>query len=131
MILCDLVSELDTKVLVRKAALQSIADLVASEEFVVDAVIRCLEDEDALVRELAVQCLAKVAPKGDARVILALAARRGDTSFRVRVQVLQVWPAVADKGDPRAVHAIATFLEHDELDVRCEVRCSVSLVSVH
>ena len=101
MILCDLVSEHDTDVLVLKATLQCIADLVARENFAVDvdAVTRCLDVEDAMVRD--VQCLAQVAPKGDDRVILPLAARRGDPSFLVSVWVMQVWPAVAEQGDPR------------------------------
>ena len=60
------------------------------KNFAVDAVTRYLVIEDAKVREVAVQCLAKVAPKGDDRVIRALAARKGDTSFPVRVRVMQV-----------------------------------------
>jgi len=119
-VLEELIKELDKDVRVRKPALQSIADMVAREEFVVDAVMRCLEDEDDTVREVAVQTLAKMDRKGDDNVIHALTARRGDPSFRVRVKVLQVWPSVAEKGDPRAVHAMATLLEHDDPDVRRE-----------
>jgi len=128
-VLEELIKELDKDVRVRKPALQSIADMVAREEFVVDAVMRCLEDEDDTVREVAVQTLAKMDRKGDDNVIHALTARRGDPSFRVRVKVLQVWPSVAEKGDPRAVHAMATLLEHDDPDVRREVATAMQVMA--
>ena len=92
---------------------------VAKEEFAIDAVTRCFDVEDAMVREVASQCLAEVAPKGDDRVVLALAAPMGDTSFLVRVWVMQVLPAVAGKGDSRAVPAIPNLLEHAEPGPGC------------
>ena len=100
-----------------KRQLRIFCDLVAKEEFAVDAETWCLDVEDAMVREVAVQCLAKVAPKSDDCLILALAARKKDSSFPVRAGVGQVWPAVAEKGDPLAVPTKTNVLEHEELDV--------------
>ena len=77
--LCDLVSEFDTGLLVRKAALQCAADMVAREVSAFDAVTKRLDVENAMVREVAVQRLAKFSP-----ILLKLAARSRDTCFPVR-----------------------------------------------
>ena len=100
-----------------KRQLRIFCDLVAKEEFAVDVETWCLDVEDAMVREVAVQCLAKVAPKSDDCLILALAVRKKDSSFPVRAGVGQVWPAVAEKGGPLAVPTKTNVLEHEELDV--------------
>merc|ERR1712060_802188 len=83
----------------------------------------------AEVRKLGVELTAKIALKGNDRVITAVCTSFADESPTVRSQVVPSVLEVAGKGSKQAVAAFCIFLEHPNPDIRAEAAAALGAVT--
>lgn len=121
----------DDDIHVRSEAIEFIARAANADrhERIMSEIRLRLDDQHAFVRKAAVQCLARVAVKGDNFAVPLVIARLDDLDASTRCAALHAVSYLVDKGNPTAIDAVGARLEDSCAEVRCAAVEALGVIS--